>query len=400
MRKSHIFLTSLIVLVLLFSAGCQAAPAASQSPTTTPLSANVAPIKSSDRIVSEGEVAPVNSAYLSFSNGGVLQEVLVEEGQTVQAGEVIARLKGIERIKASISATELELLAAEQALADLNKNADVIRAQAQLVVANANKALDEAKDERESMKYKRAVDSVINNQRAALILAQDAYDRAAEVWAAFEGKDEEDVNRAAALTQFSKAEQELNRAKANFNYVDSPPDQFEIDIAEGELVVAQALYDQSIRDFEAVKNGPDPDDLALAELRVENARAQLEAAQATLEDQELTAPFDGVLVDSSLKVGELVGPTASPVLVANLEEYEIITTDLTELSVVEIEVGTPVTVTFDAIPDLELTGKVSRIKALGEDKQGDVTYTVYIRLDNQDPRLRWKMTAAVVFQTK
>jgi HlyD family secretion protein len=70
---------------------------------------------------------------------------------------------------------------------------------------------------------------------------------------------------------------------------------------------------------------------------------------------------------------------------------------LTELSVVGIQEGTPVKVTFDAIPGLDLSGKVLRIKSLGEDKQGDVTYTVYIKLDDQDERLRWNMTSSVVF---
>jgi hypothetical protein len=52
-------------------------------------------------------------------------------------------------------------------------------------------------------------------------------------------------------------------------------------------------------------------------------------------------------------------------------------------------------VTFDAIPDLELLGRVSHIRALGENKQGDITYTITIKLDRQDPRLRWNMTATV-----
>lgn len=396
-KITHVLVNVMMLLGLLLAAGCQSFNS-SQSSASTTIPATQPPVKSDDRIISEGEVSPIAYAYLSFSNSGVLAEVLIQEGEAVKSGQVIARLKGSERLKASISAAELELLAASQALETLNKNADVARAQAQLQVANANKALDEAKEERESKKYKRANQSIIDREHAALILAQDAFDRAEEIWAAFEGKDEEDVNRAAALSQFSRAQQELDRAKANYNYVNSPPDQFDVDIADGELVLAQARYAQALRDFEAVKTGPDPDDLALAEARVDNAKNQLAAAQAVLEDQELIAPFDGILVDSDLKIGELVGPAAKPVLLANLAEYEIITTDLTERSVVGIQEGAPVTVSFDAIPDLELTGKVSRIKTLGENKQGDITYAVYIRLAAQDARLRWKMTAVVTFE--
>jgi HlyD family secretion protein len=54
-----------------------------------------------------------------------------------------------------------------------------------------------------------------------------------------------------------------------------------------------------------------------------------------------------------------------------------------------------VVLTFDAIPSLELGGTVLRIKPIGQEKLGDVTYTVIVRPDEQDPRLRWNMTAVV-----
>ena len=60
-----------------------------------------------------------------------------------------------------------------------------------------------------------------------------------------------------------------------------------------------------------------------------------------------------------------------------------------------IHEGAPVTVTFDAIPGLELPGKVKRIDAFGKNTRGDITYTVVIAPDRQDERLRWNMTASV-----
>ena len=71
------------------------------------------------------------------------------------------------------------------------------------------------------------------------------------------------------------------------------------------------------------------------------------------------------------------------------------TEDLTELSVVGIREGDPVRVSFDAIDDLTLPGKVRRIRSFGESRLGDITYRVTIALDRQDPRLRWNMTASV-----
>ena len=57
-------------------------------------------------------------------------------------------------------------------------------------------------------------------------------------------------------------------------------------------------------------------------------------------------------------------------------------------------------VTFDALPDLELTGRVSAVEPYGESRQGDIVYTVVVMLDRQDPRLRWNMTAKVSIESR
>ncbi len=401
MKKKWLSLVSILVLsaVVLSACDMMGQTGATAEPTRAAV-AQVQPTKTSDRIVSEGVVVPVQYTYLSFETQGVVEEVMVAEGETVEAGGLIARLKGSAQLEAAVTAAELELLSAEQALDNLKENADVARAQALLRVAEANKALDDAKDKRQSKSFKRADESVINNTRAALILAEDAFQRANDIWSYWKDKDEYDVNRAAALTQFSKAQQEYDRAKANMNYVEGYPDQFEVDLAEGNLQVAQANYDKAMRDYEQLKDGPNPKDLALAEARLDNAKSQLAAAESKLDDHLLTAPYSGTLVTSDIKVGQVVGPQTSTVLLADLSKYQVETTDLTELSVVSIKEGSAVEVTFDAITGLKLPGKVLRISPLGQDKQGDITYTVYIDLTKQDPRLRWSMTSSVVFTGK
>ena len=60
-----------------------------------------------------------------------------------------------------------------------------------------------------------------------------------------------------------------------------------------------------------------------------------------------------------------------------------------------VRVGQPVTVVADALPDLKLKGTVESVGNLFEKKQGDVTYTVKVRLEQTDPRLRWGMTVKV-----
>ncbi|KPV51914.1 multidrug transporter, partial [Kouleothrix aurantiaca] len=109
---------------------------------------------------------------------------------------------------------------------------------------------------------------------------------------------------------------------------------------------------------------------------------------------ELRAPFAGTVAALDATVGEFFAPGTPVAYVGDLGAWQVETTDLTELNVAAVQVGSPASITFDAIPELTLAGKVTRVRALGESKQGDITYTVTIALDKQDPRLRWNMTAS------
>ena len=73
------------------------------------------------------------------------------------------------------------------------------------------------------------------------------------------------------------------------------------------------------------------------------------------------------------------------------------TTDLTEIDVVNVSEGQPVTMTLDAIPDVSLRGNVLSIGQDYSEKQGDIVYEVTILLTDKNPAMRWGMTAEVKF---
>jgi multidrug resistance efflux pump len=137
--------------------------------------------------------------------------------------------------------------------------------------------------------------------------------------------------------------------------------------------------------------------VAAAEARITAAEANLKAARVALENIELLAPFAGEVVDLGVKAGELVNPGQAVVVLADFSQWVVETDDLTEIEVPDISVGQLVTVTPDALPDLELSGTVDSISDLSEEKRGDVTYTARILLDEADEQLRWGMTVVVTF---
>jgi HlyD family secretion protein len=112
----------------------------------------------------------------------------------------------------------------------------------------------------------------------------------------------------------------------------------------------------------------------------------------------LKAPFAGTVAKLDLKVGEQVLPGQPAIQLGDFSQWILETDDLTEIDVPKVQVGDEVRVTFDALPDLELTGVVDFISGIDEEKFGDVTYTTKIRMTESDPRLRWGMTGVAHIQ--
>jgi len=131
---------------------------------------------------------------------------------------------------------------------------------------------------------------------------------------------------------------------------------------------------------------------------LDNAEAQAAAAESNLSNFILTAPFDGVVAEAAVEVGEQVGAESRAVSVADNSSWIIETTDITELEVVDIAVGQKVTFTADALSDVTMNGVVTEISQSSFTQGGDVIYTVRIQADEVDPRVKWGMTVEVTFE--
>lgn len=428
------WITGFIVMVLLVAGGFLAFGdrlVSGQGPATPPPEATELPaVTASDEIVADGKVVPVRSAALSLSTGGIVADVPVTEGERVEAGQVLVRLEAaqqeaavaqaeaglrsaqarLEELKAGpreqeiaaaraaveaaqaqlarlmegarpqeIAAAEAGLAAALAALQKVEEGPDegqIISAQAEM--ASAEATLKQAQAAYDQVKWRNDVGAL--PQAAELERATIAYTAAkARYDELMKGATEADLAQARAAVQEAQAQLEVLRAPARAA---------EISAAEAEIRRAQAQ-------LELLEAGARPETIAAAEAEVASAEAMLQQARAALAETELRAPFAGVVAGLEAKVGEQVAPGVVLVQLADLSEWQIETDDLTELNVVNIREGDPVTIRFDAIPDLVLPGRVSRIEAIGENKQGDITYTVVIRPEQQDERLRWNMTATV-----
>lgn len=342
----HKIVIALLGLSLLFTA-CSA-PA---NPTET--AEAIPPVIADNTIIAEGRVEPARYAEIAFNVGGAVNEVLVEEGQPVKKGELLIRLGG--ESDTQYAAAQLELATAQKALNDLLNTSDTDFAQAVIDLDEAQEDLKEAEQYLNYLKNSPKVPIAetfvyyIRNQNGVQqrIRTKHSKGPAPEVW-------------------ITEAENQVALKKA-------------------ELDKAQLTYDR-MKD-----GGVDKDQLAVLE-------AQLTAAKARVAAFEMTSPFDGVAADLNAKSGNSIRPGEVAVTVADFSSWLVETTDLTEIDVVQLAEGQPVTVMLDALPDMELKGTILSIGQTYSENQGDVVYDVTILLEDAHPAIRWGMTASVTFE--
>jgi HlyD family secretion protein len=382
-----------LLLGVIFLAGCSTANAA-------PLTAGEIPLVVDQfAVVAEGRLTPSSHVELAFSAAGQVAEVFVKEGDIVESGQVIARLRNRERFEAEVATAHMELTNAQIALDELIAQADVASTQAQLELANA-------RDDLRSAEYKwnvqqegnRASTATMEAAEAKLVLTEKALERAQDEFNGVSHRPDDDEIKAFALANVSAARQQRDAALRTLNWYTGHPTEIQQGILDAELASAEARVAEAERTWEKVKDGPDPQALAVAEERVALAKAMLKAAEAALAETELVAPFGGTIASISLKAGQPVPSGQVVVIIADFERWIIETDDLTEIELPKIRVGQPVTVEFDSLSDMVFDGVVESISPYYELKRGDVTYTVKIAIEQIDPRLQWGMTSVVNFE--
>jgi multidrug resistance efflux pump len=382
-----------IVLILLLLAsfllsGCQAIKqVTSPDPTVTP-----APVSQDvSEVIAEAHVVPKDSANLYFTVPGQVMEILVKEGDEVTKGANLARLGDRQSYEASLATAELALLNAQQHLDDLNEKASIATSDAKLAVLDAEGVFMNAQKHLEEIDTRATQDKiddakkVVSDAEDDLKDAQDEFDKYKELAV-------DNQNRKDAEDKLKDAQNKYDQAVRDRDTLIN-----DLERAKEDLANAQARLDQAKRDAEARKEGPDPDQLTLAQSQVQDASAQVDAAKYGLDKLTLVAPYDGKIMNIDLSVGEQVQPDQTIMVLADTSSWYVETKDLTENEVVNINTGQAVTLLPDALPEVEMSGTVESIDQTYVERSGDITYVVRIKIDEPDPLLRWGMTVEAHF---
>lgn len=315
-------------------------------------------------IYGTGTVEPDQTALLTWSAGGIVGDVYVELGQSVEKDDVLMSLDR-ESVPADILQAQIDVINVQNELDALYDNWESDLAQAKLDLINAEEDLEDLETERRIMNYKRCSDDRIEELEEELDKMKKIY----------------------KFRQDSDTLQAVNTAQANLDFCRSDFTEREIAEAELEVELGEARVEELQEQVDNLSDGPDPDQVTILE-------TQLEIAQSRLDSLLIESPIDGVVTELSAHPGDVVQAGQQAVRIDNLSELYL-DVQISEVDIPQVEVGQPAGLVFDAYFDQTYTGEVIEIAPVGDAVQGVVEYTVRVKMLDADEHIKSGMTAAV-----
>jgi len=334
-------------------------------------------------VSSTGSLEPTGRMNVNFKVAGTLTEIDVKVGDKVVTGQVLARIDASTQ-QASLAQAQASLASAQANLQSVQSpltSAQLAQLQHQLSAAQQN--------------YNDTVASVnAQNQADASTVAND------------QAKITADCPNGATCSQ-DQAQFANDKSKQTMDAISGQS-----------RINSSAQQITSSRDNLTVQSQVKPNSLAAAQAQVASAQAQVQAAQLALNETTLTAPTSGVVISISGVPGEGVaggasgataqspgslapapasgtgsGSGSSAFMVIDDNSSMVAVMPFAETDAAKLAANQTASLTFDAIPNLTISGHVLRVSPNATVVSNVVDYYVSFVLNRTDPRLREGMTA-------
>ena len=308
------------------------------------------------RINASGEAEAYRTVNLSPKNSGIVAELLVEQGDSVEQDQVVARMD-IDDLNAQLRQNQANLAEAQAQLKDLRQGAG----RPQLAQAEANLE---------------AVKAQLVEAEAQLRLVEGDLVRDRNLY-----------------SQGAISERELDNSQ---NSVDS---------ALANVSQLRARIDEAQQRLKDLEDDPDPEDITQAMARVERAQGQIEAIETRIDNTIIRAPFSGVVTQKFATEGAFVTPTTSAseaasatssAIVAIANGLEVVA-EVPEADLSQIQVGQAAEIVSTAYPESIFAGEVRLIAPEAIERQNVTIFQVRIQLENGLEQLRSNMNVDVAF---
>lgn len=346
----------------------------------------------------------VNQVDMAFKIPGRLSERMVDEGERIDKGRLLARLDAVDQqLLMRKAAADLEY--AKAVLSELTAGSrpeEIKRAEARMQQAEfLLSELETGSRSQEIAGGEAELDRAIAGQQTAaarLKLAQADLERFKAVY------QEGGISRQAFESYQTQAETAQNSLEEGNATVLTVQQRLSL-IKEGprneKIRQARAAFAQAKAEYELVKEGPRQETIAQSRARVTAAEEALNLYKRQLADTELLAPFDGVVLSKSAEPGAYLNPGTPVVTVAEMDRV-FLRAFISETDLGRIKLSQSVDVSIDAYPDKVYTGRVSFIASQAEftpksvqtfEERINLMYRIKIDLDNKNGELKPGMPA-------
>lgn len=412
MRRTLILLIIAVLIIIGGVAAARQAQPSAPSAQTTEVIDRVTVTQGNLRltVTATGAVTPRRQVPLMFEASGVVREVLVSAGGAVTAGDPLARLDTAD-LESSLNDALVRLSIqqiAYDALTSPPRDEDLVAARAALNTALASLNVAYGSVNPNQAEIARLRSEIARNQLWQAQL-QDGIASSAQGFAPDisglipEGVDvsPETINQInqglagvfPSMPSGGVSDASLQQAEYGIQIADANAAAAANRGADpGSVASANAAVVSAQQQLNRLENGASDFDLQAAEINLNMVQLAVEQAQAALDRATLFAPFDGVVAQNALVVGETPpGTQPAMLLVDNGELYVDLAVD--ETDVVKLEIGQPVELKFDALTDNTITGHVTRIAVTPTITGQLVTYAVRVTLDPTEAPIRIGMSA-------
>lgn len=355
------------------------------------------PVKSESltlRIVADGTVTPIQSVNLSPKVAGIVEQLLVEQGDRVKQGQILARMDKRD--------LEGQLTQAQGALAQAHARLD------ELLAGSRREEIDQAKAtldrwearlaELQSSSRQEEIDQVRSQVEAAEAQVNLTTKRAQAMRNLVrEGAEAQDrLDEAIANDESAKAT--LREARKRLDLSRKGARSEVIDQAEAQVEEARQAYQLALR-------GPRPEQIAQAEAAVKEAEGRLQTVLNQLADTNIRAPFGGIITQKFASEGAFVTPTTSSSTTASAtsasivslaQEFEVLA-EVPEIDISKVRPGQQVEIRADAYPEQLFQGRVRLVSPEAVEEQNVTSFQVRVTIITGRRQLRSGMNVSLTF---
>jgi len=386
-RSLMVFLLAVVVAV----SACQAQATATPQQSST---ATVSRGSLQATVSAAGTIAAQTQVAVQFLNSGQVKAVNVKVGDQVKVGQVMASLDTAE-LEAAVAYAQASLDKAQADLASTQKGplASEVKA-AEAALASAQATLRAAQNEAAHLGDQVTIEKAnLDNAATRLNDAQNTYSNLLEYKpSGAKGRNAPYVPPAGQ--EWSQEKAALDNAQVDYQVAVADYNLAAVEVNDSSVQSAAAQVASAQATLDSLKGTPTPEDVLVAELAVKTAQIALDQAKLNLTNSQLIAPFDGVVANLAIQIGQQVSSGAEAVTLVNLSQLQA-EVNVSETDLPRIKVGQSVQVTFDALTNQAFASTVTNVALVGTTSSGVVNYPVTIALDQTDASIRPGMSANV-----